>query len=59
MKLRIFNDIYHYTFSKKNIFAAARMRFIFVTRCAGNKDLFFGLNSIVYQYQYSKQIFVG
>ena len=31
-------------FPKKNIFAAARMRFIFVTRCAGNKALFsFGL----------------
>ena len=28
-------------FRKKNIFAAARMRFIFVTRCAGNKALFF------------------
>ena len=27
----------------KNIFAAARMKFIFVTRCAGNKALFFGL----------------
>ena len=30
--------------SQKNIFAAARMRFIFVTRCAGNKIIFsFGL----------------
>ena len=29
---------------QKNIFAAARMRFIFVTRCAGNEALFsFGL----------------
>ena len=26
---------------QKNIFAAARMRFIFVTRCAGNKAIFF------------------
>ena len=27
-------------FPKKNIFAAARIRFIFVTRCAGNKASF-------------------
>ena len=45
IKFRISNDIFLFTFSKKNIFAAARMRFIFVTRCAGNKALFsFGLN---------------
>ena len=38
IKLWIF---YLYTFSKKkNTFAAARMRFIFVTRCAGNKAIF-------------------
>ena len=44
IKFRIFDDIYLYIFSKKNIFAAARMRFIFVTRCTGNKAIFsFGL----------------
>ena len=34
------DDIYLRTFPKKKFFAAARMRFIFVTRCAGNKALF-------------------
>ena len=29
---------------KKKIFAAARMRFIFVTQCSGNKALFFWSN---------------
>ena len=35
------DDIFLRIFPQKNIFAAARMRFIFVTRCAGNKALFF------------------
>ena len=38
IKFRIFDDIYLY---KKIISAAARMRFIFVTRCAGKKAIFF------------------
>ena len=48
IKLRIFDDIYLYTFSKNNFFVAARMTFIFVIRCAGNKALFsFGLNYVI------------
>ena len=38
--MTIFDDLYLYTFFKKNISAAARMRFIFVTRLAENKALF-------------------
>ena len=37
-KFTNFDDIYLYIFSKN--FAATRMKFIFVTRCAGNKAFF-------------------
>ena len=39
--IRIFDNIYLYILQNENIFAAARMRFIFATRCAGNKALIF------------------